>query len=118
MKDNAALSTRPPNRTGGRMLANAANLNRAGLLLRALAAGAGWTSGVYVDSRKIAREKAIAGTESELAESLAYMLDQGWLGVDGETDRGEGWFAVTRHGLDESLRKLPGEGKKPSERVA
>jgi hypothetical protein len=101
------------------MLANATNLRRAGLLLRALAGSAGWTMGVFVDARKVAKDAAIGASDKELADVEGYLMSQGWLRVDNETERGEGWFALTRHGLDESQRKAPAEPKpyKPHDRV-
>jgi hypothetical protein len=101
------------------MLINANNVRRAGLFLRAMAGSASWTADIFVDVRSIATEKGIAGTAKELEEVESYLLDQGWLRVDRDTDRGVGWFALTRHGLDESLRKLPAEPKpyKPAERA-
>jgi hypothetical protein len=101
------------------MRANAENLRRAGLLLRAMSESASWRADVYVDARKAAKEKAIVATDAELAESESYMVDQGWLRVDPEADRGQGWYALTRHGLDESQRKVPAEPKpyKPHERT-
>ncbi len=100
------------------MIANGNNLRRAGLLLRAIAEGAGWTTDVFVGAREIAKAKAIVATEKELAETESYMVDQGWLVADPEKDRGVGWYALTRHGLDESQRKLPAEPKvyKPADR--
>jgi hypothetical protein len=101
------------------MLANATNLRRAGLLLRAISGSAGWTIDVFVDARKAAGASAIVATDKELADIEGYLVDQGWLKVDGASDRGKGWYAMTRHGLDESQRKLPAEPKeyKPHERV-
>jgi hypothetical protein len=93
------------------MRANAVNLRRAGLLLRAIAGGAGWTAGTYVDTRRIAKDKGVIATDAELAEVEGYLVDQGWITVDRETNRGEGWYALTRHGIDESQRKLPAEPK-------
>ncbi len=100
------------------MLANAVNLRRAGLLLRALAGSAGWTADVFVDARQVAKDKGVAATDKELAEVESYLVDQGWLAVDENTKRGVGWYALTRHGIDESQRKMPAEPKpyKPSER--
>ena len=101
------------------MLANAVNLRRAGLLLRAIAGGASWAPGVFVDARKVAKDAAIAGTEKDFADAESYLVDQGWLVVDDETNHGASWYALTRHGLDESQRKLPAEPKPytPGERA-
>lgn len=93
-----------------RVLANAANLRRAGLLLRTIAAGASWAPGIFVDARKAAKDAAIVATERELMDAVGYLVDQGWLKVDDEANR-EGWYALTRHGMDESQRKLPPEPK-------
>jgi hypothetical protein len=101
------------------MLANANNVRRAAMFLRALAGSVSWTADVFVDARSVAREKGFVGTDKELDEVEGYLLDQGWIRVDEETDRGASWYALTRHGLDESLRKLPAEPKeyKPAERA-
>jgi hypothetical protein len=75
---------------------------------------------VFVDAKTIAREKAIAATDKELAEAEAYMVDQGWIVVDSEKERGVGWYALTKHGLDEAQRKAPAEPKpynRPTDRV-
>jgi hypothetical protein len=95
------------------MLANSVNLRRAGLLLRAMSSSAGWTSGHFVDARKTAKESAIAATERELVDAEGYLVEQGWVKADAELDRGAGWYALTRHGLEESQRKAPGEPKPP-----
>jgi hypothetical protein len=93
------------------MRANAANVRRAGLLLRALAGGASWTVGTFVDVRQLAKDKGVVATDEELAEVEGYLLDQGWITVDKETRRAPGWFALTRHGIEECQRKLPAEPK-------
>jgi hypothetical protein len=93
------------------MLANAANLRRAGLLLRAMCGSAGWTAGMFVDARQVAKDGAIAATDKELADAESYMADQGWLATDGAKERGVGWYAITKHGLDEAQRKQPAEPK-------
>ena len=101
------------------MVANAENLRRAGLLLRAMAGSAGWTAGAFVDSRQVAKDKAIAASEKELSDIEGYLLGQGWIAADDEASRGENRYTLTRHGLDEAQRKQPAEAKvyKPQERV-
>jgi len=64
-----------------------------------------------VDARQVAKDKGVTATDKELGEVEGYLVDQGWLEVDEETKRGEGWYALTRHGLDESQRKMPAEPK-------
>jgi hypothetical protein len=93
------------------MLANAANLRRAGLLLRAMAASAGWSAGVYVSAQASAKASAITATDKELAEIEAYLVGQGWITLEDGSASGERAYALTRHGLDESQRKLPAEPK-------
>jgi|ERR1700677_804938 len=100
------------------MRANAINLRRAGLLLRALSAKASWSHGAFVNARDVAKGESTldATTDANLAEVLTYMVDQGWLVGAGAGDA-EGSYAVTRHGLDEAQRKMPAEPKpyKPAE---
>jgi hypothetical protein len=86
-------------------------------LLRALAGSAGWQSEIFVDSRQVAKDKGVAATDKELADVEGYLVDQGWLAKDEEAKR-EGWYALTRHGIDESQRKMPAEPKpyQPKER--
>jgi hypothetical protein len=99
------------------MLANATNLRRAGVLLRAISTKASWSPGVFVDARELAKEKGVVATDQELAAAEAYLVGQGWL-VAGE-GTSEGSYALTRHGLDEAQRKVPAEPKpyKTAERV-
>src|ERR1700722_20374582 len=102
------------------MLANAADLRRAGLLLRAMCGNAGWTAGMFVDARKVARDGAIVATDKELADAEAYMVDQGWLVTDAEKERDAGWYSLTKRGLDEPQRNQPAEPKpynRPTDRV-
>jgi hypothetical protein len=94
------------------MRANAINLRRAGLLLRAMSAKVSWSHGPLVNARDVAKGELTlaAATDRELAEVLAYMVDQGWLLVEAGADA-TGSFALTRHGLDEAQRKMPAEPK-------
>jgi hypothetical protein len=100
------------------MRANAINMRRAGLLLRALSAKASWSHGAFVNARDVAKGEATLATTTdlELAEVLTYMVDQGWL-VGVGAGGSPGSYAVTRHGLDEAQRKMPAEPKpyKPAE---
>ena len=93
------------------MLANAVNLRRAGLFLRAVSGSAGWSAGVFVDARSAAKANAIVATDKELAEIEGYLVDQGWLVGDGAESHGESRYALTRHGLHESFQKMPAEPK-------
>jgi hypothetical protein len=98
------------------MLANATNLRRAGLLLRAMAASATWETGVFVDARKIAKDSALVTTERELAEVERFLVYQGWVSAEVVVQHGPGFYALTKHGIDESQRKPPAEPKPPKPR--
>jgi hypothetical protein len=88
------------------------DVRRAGLLLRAIAESSTWTSGVSVSTAEIAKTKGIVATEQELAEMSGYLVDQGWLAVEKrEALPGHDRHAITRHGFDESQRKLAREPK-------
>ncbi len=98
------------------MLANATNLRRAGLLLRAMAGRAGWATGVLVNARDVARDCALVATERELTDVEAYLVYQGWVAPDAGKPGAQGSYALTRHGIDESHRNLPAEPKPPRPR--
>jgi hypothetical protein len=89
------------------MIANAANIRRAGLLLRGMSGNVG----TFVDPRKVAKDKGIVATDQELAEIESYLLGQGWIVAEKNAPPGENRYSITRHGFDEMQRKMPAEPK-------
>jgi hypothetical protein len=100
------------------MLANAANLRRAGLLLRAMAKRAAFQAGRFIDARQVARECALLATDRELADIEGYLVYQGWVLSEEPESRRDGFYALTRHGMDESWRAPPAEPKPPRPKEA
>jgi hypothetical protein len=94
-----------------RMLSSS-DVLRAGALLRAIAASSTWTSGAAVSVAEVARSNGIVATDKEVDAMSAYLVGQGWLAVDPKPSvSGQDRHSMTRHGFDESQRKLPREPK-------
>ena len=100
------------------MRANAINMRRAGLLLRALSAKASWSHGAFVNARDVAKGEASLATTTnpELAEVLTYMVGQGAGCVGARSWHGSpGSYAVSapraRRGAAERCRQSPSRYK-------
>jgi len=82
------------------------------VILRAIAESSTWTSGAVVSIPEIAKSKGIVAVQREIDEMSAYLVGQGWLTVEKHDGApGTARHAITRHGFEESQRKLPPEPK-------
>jgi hypothetical protein len=75
-----------------------------------MAGASNWTADVFVDAGETAKKRGIVATDGEIAEIATYLLYHGWVVTD-DAETAERRYAVTRHGLEESQRKLPAEPK-------